>query len=87
MPSRPSAARRRFHTARVIARRVKVARATAHYDLADITPGRLDDQQYYMRQGTSPASPARAVIGTRNRTRPMNERSVDVSSRASEPAR
>ncbi len=48
MPSRPSAARRRFQTARVIAKRTKVARAIAHHDLAEIVPGRLDDQQYYI---------------------------------------
>ncbi len=52
MPSRPSAARRRFHTARVIAKRItkriKVARAIAHYELVEIVSGRLDDQQYYV---------------------------------------
>ena len=48
MPSRPSAARRRFHTDRVIAKRVKVAREIACYDVADIVLGRLDDQQYYI---------------------------------------
>jgi hypothetical protein len=48
MPSRPSAARRRFHTARVIAKRIRVAREIAHYGLAEIVPGRLDDQQYYI---------------------------------------
>jgi hypothetical protein len=48
MPSRPSAARRRLHTVRVIAKRIQVARAIAHYELAEIVPGRLDDQQYYI---------------------------------------
>jgi hypothetical protein len=48
MPSRPSAARRRFQTDRVIAKRAKVARAIAHHDLTEIVPGRLDDQQYYI---------------------------------------
>jgi hypothetical protein len=49
MPSRPSAARRRFHRDRVIAKRIKLAREIAHVDLAEIVPGRLDDQQYYIR--------------------------------------
>jgi hypothetical protein len=48
MPSRPSAARRRFHRDRVIAERIKLARVIAHLDLAQIVPGRLDDQQYFV---------------------------------------
>jgi hypothetical protein len=34
MPARPGAARRRFHTARVIAKRIKVAREIAHCESA-----------------------------------------------------
>ena len=48
MPYRPSAARRRFHRDRMIAKRIRLAREIAHRDLADIAPGRLDDQQYYV---------------------------------------
>jgi hypothetical protein len=48
MPSRPSAARRRFHRDRVIAKRIKVAREIACVDPADLVAGRLDDQQYYV---------------------------------------
>jgi len=48
MPSRPSAARRRFQTGRVVAKRIKVAHAIANYELAEIMPGRLDDQQFYL---------------------------------------
>jgi hypothetical protein len=48
MRSRPSAALRRFHRDRVIAKRIKLAREIAHVDLAEIVPGRLDDQQYYI---------------------------------------
>jgi hypothetical protein len=48
MPSRPTAARRRFHRDRVIAKRIKVAREIARFDLADIVSGRLDDQQCYI---------------------------------------
>ncbi len=48
MPSRPSAARRRFHIARVSARRIKVAREIARHELDEIAPGRVDDQQYYI---------------------------------------
>ena len=48
MPSRPSAARRRFHRDRVIAIRVKVARDVAGRELGEIVPGRLDDKQYYL---------------------------------------
>jgi hypothetical protein len=48
MPSRPSAARRRFHRDRVIPKRIVVAREVVRVQLADIVPGRLDDQQYYI---------------------------------------
>jgi hypothetical protein len=48
MPSRPSAARRRFHRDRVIAKRIKLAREIAHIGLAEIVPGRLDNQQHYI---------------------------------------
>jgi hypothetical protein len=48
MPSRRSAARRRLHRDRVIAKRIKLARDIAHLDLAEIVPGRLDDHQYYI---------------------------------------
>jgi hypothetical protein len=48
MPSRPTAARRRFHRDRVIAKRSKVAREIARLDLTEIVCGRLDDQQYYI---------------------------------------
>ena len=48
MPSRPSAARRRFHRDRVIAERIKVAREVVGIELVDMVPGRLDDQQYYI---------------------------------------
>lgn len=48
MPSRPTAARRRFHRDRVIAKRIKVAREIARFDLGEIMSGRLDDQQCYI---------------------------------------
>jgi hypothetical protein len=48
MPSRPTAARRRFHRDRVIAKRIKVAREIARFDLAEIVYGRLADQQHYI---------------------------------------
>ena len=48
MPSRPSAARRRFHRDRVIARRVQAARDVAGRELGEIVPGRVDDKQYYV---------------------------------------
>jgi hypothetical protein len=48
MPSRPSAARRRFHRDRVIAKRINVAREIAHVDLDVVVAGRLEDQQYYV---------------------------------------
>lgn len=32
----------------MIAKRIKFAREIAHYDLAEIVPGRQDDQQYYI---------------------------------------
>jgi hypothetical protein len=48
MPSRPTAARRRFHRDRVIAKRIQVAREITRFDLAEIVSGRLDDQQYYV---------------------------------------
>ena len=48
MPSRPSAARRRFHSERVVAKRVAAAREIAHLDLAEIVPGRLAGQQFYL---------------------------------------
>jgi len=51
MPSRPTSARRRFHRDRVVAKRIKVAHDPARFDLAEIVPGRLDDQQYYFGCG------------------------------------
>jgi hypothetical protein len=51
MPSRPSAARRRFHRDRVIARRIKLAGEVAHVDLTEIVSGRLEDRQYYLGCG------------------------------------
>jgi hypothetical protein len=48
MPSRPTATRRRFHRDRVIDKRIKVAREVARFDLTEIVPGRLDDQQHYI---------------------------------------
>lgn len=49
MPSRPSAARRRFHTDRVIAKRLRLAHLLLHRP-ADhlIVRGRLDDEQAYL---------------------------------------
>ena len=35
-------------TDRVIAKRIKVAREVVGFELADIVPGRLDDEQYYL---------------------------------------
>ena len=46
MPSRSSAARRRFHTNRVIAKRINVAREMAHRELAEIVRGQFADRQY-----------------------------------------
>ena len=37
MPSLPTAARRRFHTARVIAKRIKVARDIAHHSASRLS--------------------------------------------------
>ncbi len=48
MPSRRTATRRRFHRDRMIAKRIKVAREIARFDLVEIVSGRLDDQQYYI---------------------------------------
>lgn len=48
MPSRPSAARRRFHTDRVIAKRLHLARLLGWADAADLVRGRLDDEQWYL---------------------------------------
>lgn len=48
MPSRPSAARRRFHRDRVITKRSNVAREVAGVELDEIVAGRLEDHQYYL---------------------------------------
>jgi hypothetical protein len=51
MPSRLSAARRRFNRDRLIRKRINVAREIADVDLAEIVRGRLDDQQCYIGCG------------------------------------
>jgi hypothetical protein len=51
MSSRPSAARRRFHRDRVIAKRIKVARDVGGRDVAEIVAGRLGDEQSYLGCG------------------------------------
>jgi len=48
MPSRPSAARRRFHTDRVIFKRLGQARSLSWRDDRDLVRGRLDDEQRYL---------------------------------------
>lgn len=48
MPSRPSAARRRFHTDRVIFKRLGQARALGWLDGREPVHGRLDDEQRYL---------------------------------------
>lgn len=49
MPSRPSAARRRFHTERVIANRLALLRARhPWYDPGWMIPGPLADWQQYL---------------------------------------
>lgn len=49
MPSRPSAARRRFHTDRVVAKRLGKARVLAWYrDVDELVRGRLDNEQWYL---------------------------------------
>jgi hypothetical protein len=48
MPSRPSAARRRFHTDRVIARRLAQAALLSLVDPGEHVRGRLDDEQRYL---------------------------------------
>ncbi len=48
MSSRPSAARRRFHTDRIIAKRLRIVRLLRCADDADLVRGRLDDEQRYL---------------------------------------
>ncbi len=48
MPTRPSAARRRFHTDRVIAKRLKQAHALGWSYHGTFVRGRLDDEQWYL---------------------------------------
>ena len=48
MPSRPSAARRRFHTDCIIAKRRRTARTLGWADARDLVRGRLDDEQWYL---------------------------------------
>lgn len=48
MPSRPSAARRRFHTDRVIAKRLAQARRHPWSADGEHVHGRLDDEQWYL---------------------------------------
>lgn len=47
MPNRPSAARRRFHRDRVVAKRAVQARQRP-LQPEDIVLGRLDDEQWYL---------------------------------------
>jgi hypothetical protein len=48
MPSRPSAARRRLHTDRIIAKRLRLVRLVGWVDAAELVRGRLDDEQWYL---------------------------------------
>jgi hypothetical protein len=48
MSSRPSAARRRFHRDRVIAKRLKAARGFTLTDPADYVAGRMFNEQWYL---------------------------------------
>jgi hypothetical protein len=48
MPIQPSAARRRFHTDRVVAKRVRQAKTLSITDPAEFVRGRLDDEQWYV---------------------------------------
>lgn len=48
MPSRPSAARRRFHTDRIIAKRLGQSRSLWWLDDIEFVRGRLDDEQWYL---------------------------------------
>jgi hypothetical protein len=48
MPSRPSAARRRVHRERVIAKRLNQARSLSLTDPADYVRGRLVNEQWYL---------------------------------------
>lgn len=48
MSTRPSAARRRFHRDRIIAKRMAQAAGLALMDRADLVRGRLADHQYYL---------------------------------------
>lgn len=49
MPSRPSAARRRFHTDRVIAARLVAARTWSLTDPAEFVRGRMGDADVVIR--------------------------------------
>lgn len=48
MPSRPSAARRRLHRDRVVAKRLEQARALSLTDPTEHVPGRLANEQWYV---------------------------------------
>ena len=48
MPSRPSAARRRFHTDRIIAKRLAQVRALPRRSDRELVRGRLDGEQWYL---------------------------------------
>jgi hypothetical protein len=48
MPSRPSAARRRFHRERVIAKRIAQARLLGRVEAEVLRDGRVANEQWYL---------------------------------------